>query len=75
MPGSRPRILFVAPRYPNPPTRGDQLRVFHFVKGLAERAEVTLACFGHGPPLPFDGVRVETVPHGPLATLRAARRT
>jgi glycosyltransferase involved in cell wall biosynthesis len=51
--------------------RGDQLRVFHFVKGLAGRAEVTLLCFGHGPPLPFDGVRVETVAHGPLATVAA----
>src|SRR5207302_456036 len=29
------------------------------------------ACFGNGPPLPFDGVRVETVPHGPLATIAA----
>lgn len=47
--------------------RGDQLRVFHFVKGLAQRAEVTLACFGEGPPLPFEGVRVLAVPHGPAA--------
>jgi glycosyltransferase involved in cell wall biosynthesis len=49
--------------------RGDQLRVFHFLKGLAERAEVTLVCFGDGPPLPFDGVRVETVSHRPMAAL------
>jgi polysaccharide biosynthesis protein PslH len=51
--------------------RGDQLRVFHFVKGLAQRAEVTLACFGHGPPLPFEGVRVEAVRHGPAAAVAA----
>jgi glycosyltransferase involved in cell wall biosynthesis len=49
--------------------RGDQLRVFHFVKELAERAEVTLVCFGDGPPLPFDGVRAETVRHRPAAAL------
>ena len=51
--------------------RGDQLRVFHFVKGLAQHAEVTLACFGDGPPLPFDGVRVQSVGHGPAAAVSA----
>jgi glycosyltransferase involved in cell wall biosynthesis len=56
------RILFLCPRYPYPPTRGDQVRSFHLIKGLARHAAVTVACFGDGPPLPVDGLRVRTVP-------------
>ncbi len=65
------RILFVAPRYPNPPHRGDQVRVFHLVRCLAERHDVTLASFGSGPDLPFDGVRVLTIERGGPSSLAA----
>src|SRR5436190_19311628 len=69
---SRPRILFIAPRFPFPPRRGDQRRVFHFLEGLRERADVTLLSFGDpGAELPLPDVRVETVVHGPIATAGA----
>lgn len=55
------RVLVLSPRYPYPATRGDERRVLHLLEGLSRRAEVTLACFGDGPPLPFEGVRVESV--------------
>jgi glycosyltransferase involved in cell wall biosynthesis len=72
---SRPRILFVAPRFPFPPHRGDQRRVFHFLEGLAERAEVTLVSFGDpGEELPLDGVRAVTVAHGLPAAVAANLR-
>jgi polysaccharide biosynthesis protein PslH len=68
------RILFLAPRYPFPPSRGDRRRVLHLLEGLAARAEVTLLCFGSGPPLPFGGVRVETVGRDVRVSLRANLR-
>jgi polysaccharide biosynthesis protein PslH len=39
------RILLVCARHPSPPTRGDQLRVYHLALALARRADVRLACF------------------------------
>src|SRR5213080_4011976 len=66
---SRPRILFIAPRFPFPPRRGDQRRVFHFLEVLGERADVTLVSFGEpGADVVLPGVRVETVAHGLPAT-------
>jgi polysaccharide biosynthesis protein PslH len=65
---ARPRVLFLAPRYPYPPWRGDQVRVLQLVKALAARAEVKLITFGEGEPLPFGGVEVRSV------ALRAAGR-
>jgi glycosyltransferase involved in cell wall biosynthesis len=56
------RILFLAPRHPNPPDRGDQRRVLHLLEELSRRAEVTLVCFGTG--LPIDGVEVVSVDRG-----------
>jgi glycosyltransferase involved in cell wall biosynthesis len=60
------RILFVASRHPVPPNRGDKLRNYHLVKGLARHADVALVCFGAEPAAPIDGVRVRTVPFRPL---------
>jgi glycosyltransferase involved in cell wall biosynthesis len=56
------RILFLAPRHPNPPDRGDQRRVLHLLEELSQRAEVTLVCFGTGQAL--DGVEVVSVDRG-----------
>lgn len=64
------RVLIVSGRHPHPATRGDERRVLHLLEGLARRADVTLACFGDGPPLPFDGVRVESVAHRLPAAVR-----
>jgi polysaccharide biosynthesis protein PslH len=67
------RVVVLAPRYPHPATRGDQRRVLHIVTGLARRTEVTLVCFGTGPPLPGPGerVRVVSVRRGLLPALAA----
>jgi polysaccharide biosynthesis protein PslH len=56
------RVLFVASRHPVPPNRGDKLRNYHLVKGLARHADLTLVCFGGQPAAPIEGVRVRTVP-------------
>lgn len=56
------RILYLAPRHPSPPDRGDQRRVLHLLEELARQAEVTLLCFGEGAPI--DGVEVVTVDRG-----------
>jgi glycosyltransferase involved in cell wall biosynthesis len=61
------RVLFVASRHPVPPDRGDKLRNYQLVKGLARHADVTLVCFAGEPPAPIDGVRVRTVPFGALS--------
>jgi len=70
-----PRILFVAPRYPYPPWRGDQVRAFQLVKALAPMAQVKLLSFGEGEPLPLEGVELRSVKSRPsaraLANLRA----
>jgi glycosyltransferase involved in cell wall biosynthesis len=57
----RRRIVVVAPRYPHPALRGDQRRVLHLALGLARHADVTLVCFGAGPPLPGAGRGIRAV--------------
>lgn len=64
-------MVFVAPRYPYPPERGDQRRVLHLLKGLARHFDIDLVCFGSGPPLPFPGVRVAHIQRTPGAVLAA----
>lgn len=39
------RILFLTSRLPAPPTRGDRLRVFHFLRELARDHRITLLSF------------------------------
>jgi sugar transferase (PEP-CTERM/EpsH1 system associated) len=39
------RILFLTPRFPYPPFRGDKLRAFNFIKRLSRDHEVALASF------------------------------
>lgn len=63
------RVLFLSPRHPWPPNTGDRRRVLHFLTGLAHHADVTLACFGSGPPI--EGVRVESVVHRLRGAIRA----
>jgi glycosyltransferase involved in cell wall biosynthesis len=65
------RILFLAPRYPVPPDRGDKVRVLHLVEELSRLAELTLVTFGDGDELPFPGVRVCGVAPGVLTRLAA----
>jgi glycosyltransferase involved in cell wall biosynthesis len=63
------RILFVASRHPLPPNRGDRLRNYHLVKGLARHADVTLVCFAGESASPIEGVRVRAVPLRALSGL------
>ncbi len=37
------KILFIAHRFPYPPTRGDKIRAFSIIRHLAEKHEVTVA--------------------------------
>ncbi len=55
------RILFLSPRYPYPPRRGDQVRAYHLAKGLARHAEVTLLSFGDGPAPPDSNLALRSV--------------
>ena len=55
------RILFLSPRYPYPPRRGDQVRAFHLATGLADHAEVTLLSFGDGPVPPGSKLEVRNI--------------
>lgn len=42
------RILFLSRWFPDPPNNGSKLRIFHLLRGLAERHDVTLLTF-HDP--------------------------
>jgi glycosyltransferase involved in cell wall biosynthesis len=68
---SPPRVLVVSPRFPLPLQSGTQLRVYHCLRALAERFDVTLVSLvqqGEGVDRVEEieelGVEVETVPHG-----------
>lgn len=53
------RILMLTPRFPYPPDRGDTLRSWSLVSGLAQRHEVWLACVDTAEPRPEHLERVE----------------
>ena len=42
-------LLFLAQRIPYPPDKGDKLRSFHLLRGLARRHDVHLGCFVDDP--------------------------
>ena len=39
------RILFLTARLPYPPTRGDRLRAYHFLRVLSQEHRITLLSF------------------------------
>src|SRR5260370_897550 len=39
------RILILSPIFPDAPSDGDRLRLYHFMRELAARHELVLACF------------------------------
>lgn len=55
------RLLFVSPRFPLPATRGDELIVWHRLRTLAPRHELTLVCGYERPPEPTALERVEAL--------------
>ncbi|MFH1414970.1 MAG: hypothetical protein ABIH89_02655 [Elusimicrobiota bacterium] len=38
-------ILFIAPRLPYPPIKGDRLRTYHFIRVLSRKHKVDLCTF------------------------------
>lgn len=42
---TRPKLLFLTHRVPHPPNRGDRIRTYHFLRHLAQHADVWLAAF------------------------------
>ncbi|TPW12230.1 MAG: glycosyl transferase family 1 protein [bacterium] len=66
----RPRILYLIPRYPWPPDRGDRLTGLNLLRQFTEFADVTLVAFAEGMstavdlgPLIDRCTRIEVVPH------------
>ncbi len=46
------RLLVLTPRFPHPPDKGDKLRAYHQISGLARRHEVVLCAFSDRPVSP-----------------------
>src|SRR5690242_5853614 len=75
------RVLFVLPRFPAPPRRGDQVRAYHHLRHLAARHAITVATLDPRPP-PADavaevkamGARVVSVPLRLLAAAASLGR-
>lgn len=67
MPSPGRRVMFVCPRFPYPPLRGDQVRAYNLISAFARRGEVSVVSFGAaGEALP-DGLgasAVTVVPSG-----------
>ncbi len=62
------RLLVLAPFYPDAPSDGDRLRLYHWLRALGRRHDVTLLCFA-------DPARPSDWKAGPLqASLRATHR-
>jgi glycosyltransferase involved in cell wall biosynthesis len=55
---SRRRVLFLSPRFPFPPDRGDRLHAYHVLRALSRRYEVTVAGFGEFAESTREGKRV-----------------
>src|SRR6478736_9319794 len=43
------RILFLTPRFPYPPLKGDTLRVYHQLRTLSREHSITLLSIAEGP--------------------------
>lgn len=46
---SKPNVLYITHRVPHPPNRGDRIRTYHFLRHLAQHANVWLATFSDEP--------------------------
>jgi len=64
-------VLFVCPRSPVPPTRGDQVRAYRLARALAARTEVRLLCFNGADAAQMEGIGGRSVRRGALSTLLA----
>ena len=52
------RILFVTPRFPYPPLKGDSLRVYHELRALSKEHEITLLSIAETPPSAEDYAKI-----------------
>jgi sugar transferase (PEP-CTERM/EpsH1 system associated) len=75
------KVLFVVPRFPAPPWRGDQTRAYHHLRLLAPRHDITCAALVARPPaaaaraeIEAMGVRVEVVRLGPWGAAASLAR-
>src|SRR5262245_59939645 len=46
---TRPDVLYLVPRVPHPPDKGDRIRSYHLLRYLSRRAEEHLACLADEP--------------------------
>jgi sugar transferase (PEP-CTERM/EpsH1 system associated) len=58
------RILFLAPRFPYPPLRGDQVRAYHQIRILSRRHGVTLVALADGDVSPAADGHMRTMCEG-----------
>lgn len=55
------KVLFLAPRFPYPPLKGDQVRSWNQLRILAERHDITFACFAEETVSQSDRQAVEAI--------------
>lgn len=72
------RILFLSTWFPHPADNGSKIRVYHLVRALSARHQVTLLSFAFGTASPHDAgglaqlcASIQTVPLDPFAANRA----
>lgn len=69
------KLLFIAPRFPYPPQKGDQLTIFRRLKVLADLHEITLLSFVEQQPSPEDMKYVGVLCRGGVFTVPFSRTT
>jgi glycosyltransferase involved in cell wall biosynthesis len=55
---TKPRVLFLTPRFPFPVDRGDRLAAYHVLRVFARRFDVTLASFSVSPEQDAEGAAI-----------------
>ncbi|MGB0766950.1 MAG: TIGR03087 family PEP-CTERM/XrtA system glycosyltransferase [Phycisphaeraceae bacterium] len=60
-PRRKPSLLVLTHRVPCPPDRGDRIRAYHLIKGLAEAFDLTLAAVADEPITPATLVHLESM--------------
>jgi len=63
------KLLFIAPRFPYPPQKGDQLTIFRRLKVLADLHEITLLSFVEKQPSSEDMKYVSMLCRGGVFTV------
>jgi glycosyltransferase involved in cell wall biosynthesis len=69
------RVLILAPRYPSPAWRGDQVRVLQLAKALSRSVDVRLLAFGPSDAPPIEGIEARSIAFSPAGRLSANLRS